>query len=334
MQPRYVIAGQLRREFILPPFHRPIIDAPGGNALYAGAGARVWDTDIGLVSRVGEEYPQSWRKEFEVRGFDTSGIQIVPGSIDLRTFRAYSETFEISQSSPVSHFSRRKIDFPKALLGYKPIQESEADTQSPSEQSPAVNDIPDEYFEASAVHLGPLDLISHGQLLAAFKSGSATTLTLTPLSGYMTPKRVKEVGGLLNGLTAFLPSQHDLESLFWGKTNDLWEMAEELGRYSCEVIVIKCGGRGQLVYDVAGKKRWEVPAYPSRIADPTGAGDSFCGGFVAGYRTTYDALEATLYGNISASLNIEGSGAFNSLEVMPGLAQARLNVIKDLVRKV
>jgi sugar/nucleoside kinase (ribokinase family) len=334
MHPRYVIAGQLQREFILPPFHRPILDAPGGNALYAGAGARVWDTDIGLLCRVGEEYPQVWRRDFELRGFDTSGIQVVPGSIDLRSFRAYSENFEISKSSPVSHFSRRKIDFPKALLGYKPVQESEADTHKPFPQAPSVNDIPEEYFTASAVHLGPLDLISHGQLLAAFKSGSATTVTLAPLPGYMTPNFMKEVGGLLNGLTAFLPSQRDLESLFWGITSDLWEIAEEMGKYGCEMIVIRCGGRGQLVYDFVGKNRWEVPAYPARIADPTGAGDAFCGGFLAGYRTTYDVLEATLYGNISASLNIEGSGAFNSLDVMPGLAQARLNVIKDLVRKV
>jgi len=70
------------------------------------------------------------------------------------------------------------------------------------------------------------------------------------------------------------------------------------------------------------------------MTDPTGAGDSFCGGFLAGYKKTYDPLQAALYGNVSASLKIEGSGAFYPLDVLPGLAEARLNALKDLVRKV
>ena len=135
-------------------------------------------------------------------------------------------------------------------------------------------------------------------------------------------------------MTAFLPSQEELHSLLWGKTNDLWEMAEVLGSYGCEFIVIKSGGLGQYLYDAVGKHRWDIPAYPSRMADPTGAGDAFCGGFLAGYRKTYDPLEAALHGNVSASLAVEGSGAFYPLDVMPGLAQARLDTLRDQVREV
>ena len=46
------------------------------------------------------------------------------------------------------------------------------------------------------------------------------------------------------------------------------------------------------------------------LADPTGAGDAFCGGFLAGYRQTYDPVQAVLHGSVSASLVVEGSGAF------------------------
>ena len=60
-----------------------------------------------------------------------------------------------------------------------------------------------------------------------------------------------------------------------------------------------------------------------RVVNPTGAGDAFCGGFLAGYRETYDPLEAALCGNISASLVVEGSGPFYALDVWPGLAEAR-----------
>jgi hypothetical protein len=302
--------------------------------LYAAAGARVWDAEIGLLGRVGEDYPQAWRSDLEVRGFDIRGIRIMPGSMDLRSFKAYSENFELSRDTPVAHFARRKMDYPKSLLGYKPFPETEYDPRRFSPLTPSVGDIPEEYLEASAVHLCPMDLNGHGQLLYAFKAGSANNVTLDPSRNYMTPEFLKELGALLNGLTAFLPSQDELKKLYWGRTDDLWEIAEELGTFGCEMIVIKCGGHGQLLYDVPGKRRWEVPAYPSRVADPTGVGDAFCGGFLAGFRTTYDPLQATVYGNVSASLNIEGSGAFYPLEVMPGLSQARLDVVADLVRMV
>jgi hypothetical protein len=41
-----------------------------------------------------------------------------------------------------------------------------------------------------------------------------------------------------------------------------------------------------------------------------------------------------LYGNISASLKLEGSGAFYPMDVIPGLAEARLNVLREMVRQV
>jgi len=111
-------------------------------------------------------------------------------------------------------------------------------------------------------------------------------------------------------------------------------MAEALAAYGCEMIVIKRGEGGQYLYDSAGRARWEVPAYPSRLVDPGGAGDAFCGGFLAGYRRSYDPLEATLYGNISASLVVEGTGPFYALDALPGLAQARLDALRQNVRRI
>jgi sugar/nucleoside kinase (ribokinase family) len=131
-----------------------------------------------------------------------------------------------------------------------------------------------------------------------------------------------------------MPSEDELRSLFWGETHDLWEMIEAVSPYGCEAIVVKRGSYGQLVYDVPGKHRWEIPAYPARLADPTGVGDAFCGGCLAGYQKTFHPLEAALYGSISASLKLEGSGPFYPLDAMPGLTGARLLALKELVRKV
>jgi sugar/nucleoside kinase (ribokinase family) len=70
------------------------------------------------------------------------------------------------------------------------------------------------------------------------------------------------------------------------------------------------------------------------LADPTGAGDAFCGGFLAGMQRTGDPLGAVLHGSVSASLKLEGSGPFYPVHVLPGLAEARLQALQALVRVV
>ena len=131
-----------------------------------------------------------------------------------------------------------------------------------------VRDIPKNYLEARAVHICPMDYVTQTGLLSAFKSGSVTTTSLDPSPGYMLPSFLKDLRFLLKGVTAFLPSEDELRSLFWGKTHDLWEMAEALGEYGSEVIIVKRGGQGQLVYNALSQKRWEIPAYPARRGGP------------------------------------------------------------------
>ncbi len=332
MTSKFVFAGRLSREYILPSEGPPILDRPGGSPLYAAGGAAVWEKEIGLLARVGEDYPSQWLHTFEERSFDTRGIHVLPGSLDLRSFRAYSETLELSQTNPVGHFARRELTFPKALLNYHPPDKRETANIDTS-AVPLVTDIPDEYLEVEALHLCPLDFKSHGRLLAAFKRGSVATISLDPSPQYMTQSRRNDLRVLLDGLTVFMPSEEELQSLFWGETNDLWEMAEALGAFGCKLIVIKRGKKGQWLYDSANKKRWKIPAYSSRVADPTGAGDAFCGGFLAGYHATHDPLRAAAHGNVSASLSMEGSGPFYPMDVLPGLAQARLGALQEMIRE-
>jgi sugar/nucleoside kinase (ribokinase family) len=334
MEPSYVVAGRITREYILPPVGKPLLDAAGGSALYAAGGLLAWDQDVGLLARIGENYPRAWLKEIQRRGVDIDGIQIIQQNLDVRAFHAYNEKFESSHGSPVSQFARRELTFPKILLGYQDSPEIQKDTRRPDLLSPVATEIPAGYREARAVHLCPLDFFSHKQLTTAFQSGSVTTLTLDPSAGYMIPQFFKDLRIILSTLTAFLPSEEELRGLFWGETHDLWEMAAAVGEYGCEIVVVKRGGQGQAVYDVKGKHKWEVPAYPARPADPTGTGDAFCGGFLAGFRKTYDPVQAALYGNVSASLKVEGSGAFYPLDILPGLAEARLSVLKDLVHEI
>ncbi len=331
MEPQFLVFGKLTREYLLPPTGPSKLDVAGGSLLYAAAGLRVWESEIGLVGRVGNDYPREWLNACMARGFDTCGIHILSKNVDVREFLAYTESFEMSRNNPVSHFARREMTFPKSLLGYQPPD----DKKNPNAESMLmVTDIPSDYQMARAALLCPMDIVTQTQLIAGMKRGSVHTFVLDPGPDAMLPKARRVLPALLNGVTAFLPSQEELSSLFWGQTHDLWEMAQSVSIYGCEYVVIKCGARGQLLYDTNTKQKWEVPAYPARLADPTGAGDAFCGGFLAGYCKNYDPLEGVLYGNVSASLKVEGSGAFYPLDVLPGLAEARLNVLRNMVREV
>ena len=330
MNPEFLVFGQLTREYLLPPTGQPRLDVAGGSLLYAAAGLRVWESSIGLVGRVGDDYPREWLNECMSRGFDTSGIRILPNKLDVRDFVSYGESLEVSRINPVTQFARRELTFPKSLLGYQPFDERKVDEAGQL----IVTDIPDGYLTARAALLCPMSLVTQTQLIAGMKRGDVHTFVLEPASTSMTPTARRELPALLNGVTAFLTSQEELKNLFWGETHDLWKMAEWVSMYGCEYVVIKCGVHGQLLYHVSTKRKWEIPAYPARVSDPIGAGDAFNGGFVAGYCRGYDPLEGVLYGNVSASLKLEGSGAYYPLDVMPGLAEARLNALRDMVREV
>ena len=334
MEPSFILIGQLTRDYLLPPIGQPLLDSPGGSLLYAAGGLGVWNARAGLVSRVGESYPRHWLKDFQQRGWDITGIRIQPGALDQRSFLAYSENFEPSRTNPVSHFARRGVPFPKALLAQRVQPRTDSQTaRKPDPASPLLSDIPSDYLDAGALHLCPLDLSAHQQFVDSLR-GAMRVLTLDPSAAIMMPAFLREVRGLVRGLTAFLPSLEEITSLFWGQTHDLWEMAAAIGEFGCEYVVIKCGANGQMLYDAKSKRRWEIPAYPARLADPTGAGDAFCGGFLAGYRKNYDPLEGALCGNVSASLAIEGSGPFHPLDVTPGLAEARLAALRGMVREI
>jgi sugar/nucleoside kinase (ribokinase family) len=334
--PRFIVAGKLTREYLILPSDTPLLDVPGGNGLYAAAGLLVWEPDPppGLVARVGEDYPQNWLHDFQEHGMDIRGVRILPRAVDVRSFMAYTSLHTRSNEDPVAHFARLELPFPKALLGYR---SDSADLDSRTQLQPTSlrqGDFPPDYLDASAAHLCDLDFMTHSLLPAVLRQAEFTTVTLDPSRGYMNPTYWNDVPALITGLTAFLPSEEELRALFQGRSSDLWEMIEALAAYGCEMIVVKRGEGGQILYDAVSKNRWEISAYPSRVVDPTGAGDAFCGGFLAGYRRTYDPLQAVLYGNVSASLVVEGPGPFYALDALPGLAEARLESVRQSIRKV
>ncbi|NJN79962.1 MAG: M20/M25/M40 family metallo-hydrolase [Anaerolineales bacterium] len=274
MKPNFLIAGKLTREYLLPPNGSPLLDSYGGSLLYSAGGLAVWDKNIGLIARINEEYPQTWLTEFQKRGFDTHGIETVSENFDLRSFIAYTDSNERSHTSAVSHFARRELTFPKTLLGYQPPDESIKDLRKMDSSSPSALDVPKEYRDVTHIHLCPFDFASQSQMVNLFKNASNQTVTLDPAPAYMTPRFWRDLRLVLQGVTAFHPSEEEIRALFWGETNDLWDMANRISDYGVKFVIIKRGSFGQILYDSINKKRYEIPAYPSRVADPTGTGDA------------------------------------------------------------
>jgi len=330
---RFLFAGKLQRDFIITSRHQALIDIPGGDLLYAAAGFGIWDDGAGLIGRVGEDYPHEWIDKLCAHGFDCRGINIVPEVIDTRSFCCYQDQVKYDSETPASHFARLTIPLPKALLGYTPRNKAQVD---PFQQILTFHekDIPEDYLDATAAHLCPMDFKCQNQLLTLLRQGHINNLTLDAADSFMKPPYLDRIPLLVNGLTAFHATEDQMRSLFQGRTSEVWEMAETIATFGCEYVIIKRGLHGQYVYQHYNPKRWIVPAYPVKVTDPMGAGNAFCGGFLAGIRSTYDPLEACLFGNISASFAVEGTRALHMLDAMPGLAEARKFKLKSMVRKI
>jgi ribokinase len=132
----------------------------------------------------------------------------------------------------------------------------------------------------------------------------------------MIPPRLEQIKQILPQVDVFLPSAMEICSLF-GAEVDLAEAAITLTKWGARWVVVKNGAAGVLLGDGRSQTVTHFPAYHTagdpRIIDVTGAGDSFCGGFMVGLVQTRDPAQAVAYGLVSASLVIEGYGALYAL---------------------
>ncbi|MFN3308869.1 MAG: carbohydrate kinase family protein [Anaerolineales bacterium] len=333
--PHAIFIGRLQRDFILLPDGQAYEDQIGGNALYSAVGWCLWQQDqsAGIVAKVGEDYPPDWLDEIAQRGIDIQGIRVERRSLDVRAFFAYHDLETYSQEDAILHYAHHRLPFPKALMGYQPPP-SHSDSRTQSQPiSLRSTDLPKSYLDATAAHIAPIDYLTHNLLPSLLRQGSITTMTLAPSPAYMLPTFWLDIPQILRGLTAFLPHETDLRNLFKDRTNDLWEMMEGLGEY-VEIIVVRKSEQSQWVYDARSRNRWFIPPYPARTVCLHGTGDVFCGGFLAGFRQTYDPIEAALYGNVAASIASEGVGPFYALGCEPRLPLARLESLRQAVRKL
>ena len=331
---RFVLAGCLTEDYILPVSGLPQNAVLGGNLAYAAVGLSLWGESAGMIARVGADYPVDRLDRFDRLGFNLEGVRVLEGQLDTRRFIAHQNEATFFDDNPMQYYVDRGLPFPQKLLGYKKQPLTKPDSTQPLKQSIQISDIPESYLEAGSVHICPIDTLSHLILPSVFRQGRATTITLSPAPGYMKPTYWGEIPGMLSEITAFIVPEQELRDLFQGRSADLWEMAEAIGGFGPEFVLIQTERSGTYLYDRDNHRRWEIPQYPSRITDPTGGRDAFAGGFLVGYRKHYDPLEAALVGGVAESQVVEGSGVYYALDAMPGLRDARLASLRNLVREI
>jgi sugar/nucleoside kinase (ribokinase family) len=333
----FAFVGGLREDYALLPYGEARLRQPGGSAVYAAAGARVWTPQVGLVGRVGANYPADWLARLAERGLDIAGVKVLPDSQDTRAFYAYLSLEERVTSDPATQFSRVGLPMPPELAGYSPPESLPVYRDKFGPLSVRPGDVPPQYSTALGFHFAPDDLVVHATLPMTLRQQGMRYLTCDPSPGYMVPAFLEEVKNVVRGLDAFLPSEAEARTLFAGPGGaavDLWQAAEAFGAMGARIVVIKSGTRGQLVYDAEARRKWHVPAYPARAKDVTGAGDAYCGGFLVGLAGSNDAVEAAVRGAVSASVVVEGTGVLYALDSTPGLAEARAQALRDGVRQI
>jgi ribokinase len=151
---------------------------------------------------------------------------------------------------------------------------------------------------------------------------------LDPSAGKQTEA---ERRALVQSVPLLLPSEKQAAWLT-GETTAMETALERLTGFGTDAVAIKLGPLGSLVYDVRKRQLYRVPVYPARVKDPTGAGDAYCGGFIATYAETGDVYEAALRATVSSSFIIEGFDSRFTLGIDRREAEQRLHVLRDLAR--
>jgi len=143
------------------------------------------------------------------------------------------------------------------------------------------------------------------------------------------PEKVAEV----LKLSTILLINHEEAEQFTGQS-EIASAANKLLSSGPEVVVIKRGADG--AYLAHGDVRRSVPAFPiDTLNDPTGAGDSFAGGFMGCLSRSPkpNFLEATIVGSAMASFCVEGFGVESLLSASPELLEHRVSTIKKIFLK-
>ena len=249
----------------------------GGSGTYCCLAASFFTTPR-IVGVVGEDFPKDTLELFNTRGIDTEGLLIKPG----KTF-FWEGRYEDDPNKRTTIATEVNI-----LKGFRP-------------------QLPDHYRDVDILFLANIDPDLQEDILAQVKS---PRLVAMDTMNYWIQTRSESLLNVLEKVDVFFANDEEVRMLT-GELN-LITAGKRLLEKGPSLVVIKKGEHGALL--LSKEFVFVVPAYPSEtVVDPTGAGDSFGGGFL-GHLDRVDSYaevdirRAAVYGSVLASFTIEEFG--------------------------
>lgn len=261
----------------------------GGNAAYAAAGAWLAGAHAEVVAAVGDDYPADLLAQLSGVGIGVSGVRTSPGP-SFRVLLDESGPRRTITYLPDSGHNDRLDPLPSQLPGLHP---------------------------GDGVHVCAIPTASQRALLDAVDDRVAVvTLDSVVIPGEIEPT-TEELIDLARRASVFMPSQDEVEHHWSGGVEQARQVLMDAG---CDRMVAKLGAEGSVGWE--GSETIRIPAAPAAVADPTGAGDAYCGAVCARLMMGDSLRTAMTWGAAAASVVIEGHGAAASL-VPAGRARAR-----------
>ncbi len=250
-------------------------EALGGSAVYFSLAARHF-ARVTVVGVIGKDFPKEHRRMLAEKGIDLSGLKELPG----KTFRW------------VGKFGRDLSDA-KTLATHLNVFAKFKPKLTPAQKRSRV------------VFLANIDPDLQASVLDQMQNPD---LVACDTMNYWIMSKPDALRRLLARVHIFFVN--DAEAKLLSRQSTALHAARVISQWGPQVVVVKKGEHGALMK--VGERSYAFPAYPvESVKDPTGAGDTFAGGFM-GYLTStrdYDDIgnlkRAMLYGTTLASFNVE-----------------------------
>ena len=301
MNNKLLVIGTIAYDAIETPFGKTgrIL---GGCATYIGLAASQFDTQCGLVSVIGDDFEDTHIDLLKGVGLDLAGVVSILGE---KTF-FWSGKYHNDLNSRTTLETQLNV-----LTKFKPV-------------------VPDHFKDASIVLLGNLDPNLQLEVLDQMET-KPSLVVMDTMNFWIESYRDKldEVIGRVDVI-----SINDEEARQITETHSLVEAAQKLHAMGPSYVIIKKGEHGALLFH--DQKIFCAPALPLKeVFDPTGAGDSFIGGFVGhlsqSARISFEEMKAaTIMGSAMASFTVQKFGTKSLEELTPSSLKERIIAFKSL----
>ena len=298
---KLLIVGTVAFDAIETPFGKTD-KILGGAATFIGLSASYFNVKSGIVSVVGEDFPQEYLDLLTARNIDISGIEIVKGG---KTF-FWSGRYHNDLNSRDTLITELNV-----LADFNPV-------------------VPQEFKDAEVVMLGNLHPIVQSGVLDQMTR--KPKLVVLDTMNFWMDCALPELLDVMKRVDVITINDEEARQL--SGEYSLVKAAAKIHTMGPRYVVIKKGEHGALLFE--GKDIFFAPALPlEEVFDPTGAGDTFAGGF-SGYiaqseNISFDNMKnAIIHGSNLASFCVEKFGTERMLGLKKIEVQERLKQFKSL----